>query len=580
MKKLSLLACSLLLFACSQDKDYDLNSIDSTIGVNLNDVNIPQSSSSRIKLAEILELKDSKTVVFDKDSNYVFVQNGKDVKPEHPLVDVFTVAEKSSLGHDIELAFPTATKPAKKRTAPVVSGGGEIRVYDYEGTKPEAVVSLDRLRTSSDVELRLLFPKGLSKVVPEADNISFFMPDFMMLSDVKASTSSFKMEGNNLIFTNVPTDKDLVINAKVTEFEFHKPANDRGYLIETDDKVKMEGIIVMEFSDSDPIVSNVAQLESNVVKSEMHMSDFHITAATGRFKPNINIKNIGSVEVESVPDFLTNEGVVVDLDNINLFVDIANDMEIGGFLSGSLVSKKGGKEIAKVDVPEFAVNANGDTHICICRKATDEMRAKYLCVEVPTLSTIIETIPDVIDFDVKARADDSMTATIELGKKYTIAPSYRVEAPVAFGEKAKIIYEKKYDGWNDDLKDIDLQKDSRLTILADALSTIPLNLKVKAVPVDKNGNEMTDITVDTEDVIVPASADGKTPSSASLKITILDSAANALQRLDGMKLVITGSAKAEGGNTVTGVTLNGSKQYIEFKNIRINVNGQLIYDAN
>lgn len=462
----------------------------------------------------------------------------------------------------------------------MVQGGGEIRIYDYEGTKPKGVESLDILKTSSDIELHLLFPKGLSKVVPEADNITFYMPDFMTLSNVTSSTTTFTQNGGTLKFTNVPTDHDLVVKAKVTQLDLHKEANERGYLRETADKVQMEGIIVMEFSDASPNLANLSQLQSNVLKSEMSMSDFQITAATGRFSPDINISSIGKVEINDIPDFLSRDGVVLDLDNICLYVDIANDMEIGGFIGGSLVASKGGKQTAKVEVPEFKVNASGDTHICICRKATDALRAKYVCVEVPTLSTIIETVPDIIDFEVKARADKNVTATIDLGKKYTIAPSYRVDAPIAFGEKASIVYEKDYDDWSEDLEDVELAKDTKVTIQAKALSTIPLNLKVKAVPIDRNGNPLTDINVDSQDVLVPASADGKTPSSADIKITILDASDNALHRLDGLRLIITGTAKAEGGQTVTGVKLNGKTQYLEFKDININIDGKVIYDAN
>ena len=581
MKKLTLFAsCLLLLSACSQDNDYDFGSIDTTIGVNMSDLNVPQSSTSRIKLSQLLELNNTDAIVFDSDSNYVFVQEGKEVNPEHPCVDIFTVKEKNSTGHDIELTFPTAAPSQKKNAPAMVQGGGEIRIYDYEGTKPKGVESLDILKTNSDIELHLLFPNGLSKVVPEADNITFYMPDFMTLSNVTSSTTTFTQNGGTLKFTNVPTDHDLVVKAKVTQLDLHKEANERGYLRETADKVQMEGIIVMEFSDASPNLANLPQLQSNVLKSELSMSDFQITAATGRFSPDINISSIGKVEINDIPDFLSRDGVVLDLDNICLYVDIANDMEIGGFIGGSLVASKGGKQTAKVEVPEFKVNASGDTHICICRKATDALRAKYVCVEVPTLSTIIETVPDIIDFEVKARADKNVTATIELGKKYTIAPSYRVDAPIAFGEKASIVYEKDYDDWSEDLEDVELAKDTKVTIQAKALSTIPLNLKVKAVPIDRNGNPLTDINVDSQDVLVPASVDGKTPSSADIKITILDAADNALHRLDGLRLIITGTAKAEGGQTVTGVKLNGKTQYLEFKDININIDGKVIYDAN
>lgn len=581
MKKLSILASTLLLlFACSTDNDYDLSSIDATIGVNMNDVDMPENSTSRITLSEIIDLGDSKTISFDKDNNYVFSQKGEDIEPIHPLVDIFTVSQRKSTGYDVGIEFYSGSaSPKKKAPAPYVQGSGKLQLFDYEGEKPKGAENLEVLMGEAPIEFKLFFPKGLSKVVPSADRIDLFLPDFMTMEDIKTN-ANYEREGNNFHFTNVPTDKDLFISAKVTKIDFNKANSKYGSLTQTDKLVDLEGNLFVEFYDSDPILENLSQLESRLLRSEMSSGDFVITAATGKFSPDLNINSLGSVTLDNVPDFLTKEGVVIDLDNIKLFADIANDMHIGSFISGSLISVKGGKQLAKVDVPEFKVNADGYSHICICRKATDELRANYTCVEVPELSTLIETFPDKIDFDVTAHADNSVSATIELGKEYTIAPSYRVEADIAFGEKANIICEKTLDKWNKDLENIELSKDSKVTILANVNNTIPLNLLLKSVLIDKNGNEITDVNIDTKDVLVPASIDGKTPSKAEVKITILDGATNLMNRLDGLKFFISGAAKADGGNTATGVPLNADTQYIEFKNIRININGKLIFDAN
>ncbi|MCQ2255369.1 MAG: hypothetical protein MJZ29_07715 [Bacteroidaceae bacterium] len=576
------MASMLLLSGCSQDKDFDLDSIDTTIGVNLNDLDIPQSSTSKIKLKEILELEGSSTIILDEKSNYLFKQDAEKIDPVHPFIDAFTVAERQKKGFDVALEIPDFTGyGAKKRAASTntISGSGLLQTFNYSATLPDGVNDVETVNATASLELHIIFPEGLSAVVPQADKLSLILPDFIKFSNVKSTCSSYVQKGGTFTFTNVPTNQDLIFSADASQLVCNMPATEIGAITRNGKEMSMDGNIFMEFEDADPVLANVAKLKSNVLKSTFSMGDFIITGGSGHFSPEIEPMT-GSITINNIPDFLQNEDVVLDLDDVRLFVSVDNDMDLGGFVDGKLISRKGNQTTATVVVPQFNVNANGKTDICICSKANDELKRKYTCVEVPTLSQLIQTIPDEIEFIVNAKADDTKLATFQLGHEYTLSASAGVEAMISFGENARIVYHNDFDGWNADLEDMELKQGTQVTIISDVESTVPLNLLLKAALIDKNGNEITDVPIDTKEVLVVASVDGKTPSKAEIKIQATDNASNLMSRLDGLRMIMTGSSKVEGGQTVTGVPLNGETQYLEFKNIRINVNGQIIYDAN
>ena len=56
-----LIAGALTLTGCS-DKDYDFDQIDSTIGIGGDGLEIPTSSTEKIKIREILELEENGSV--------------------------------------------------------------------------------------------------------------------------------------------------------------------------------------------------------------------------------------------------------------------------------------------------------------------------------------------------------------------------------------------------------------------------------------------------------------------------------------------------------------------------------------
>ena len=220
-----------------------------------------------------------------------------------------------------------------------------------------------------------------------------------------------------------------------------------------------------------------------------------MNSATGIFDPKINLNTLGEVDVTGLPDFLDDDDVVADLDNPQILLTVNNNMDVAATVSATVISTKEGRELARVTLPEMSVAKNGLSKICICRQKTSELNQQYgeaNVYAVSNLSTLINRIPDHIKIvDVNAHAKPEV-ATIVFGKEYHVKPSYEVNAPLAFGEKANIVYEDSFTGWNDDIDKLDLAEGTYIEVTANVENKVPAYLTVKAYPVDAQGNKIED----------------------------------------------------------------------------------------
>ena len=94
-----LLACLLLsplAFTSCTDDHYDLNEVDSTIGVGSDGLRLPTSSTDEIQLSDVLELNESDVVKIQENGDYMFEQDGGDVTPARPMIDIIQISKQST----------------------------------------------------------------------------------------------------------------------------------------------------------------------------------------------------------------------------------------------------------------------------------------------------------------------------------------------------------------------------------------------------------------------------------------------------------------------------------------------------
>lgn len=571
-----------LALASCVNSDYDFNEVDATMGFGGEGLELPGSSTDTIKLADVLDLGDDDCVKVRPNGDYVFEQVGDNVEPAQPEIVPISVTQRQSVSYDIDINVEPATRSAgdARAVTVVLSADGDMQSFEYDGDKPAEVVGLDYAETDANLSFSLHFPAGLSSVVASLDEISIQMPSFMELSDVSANIGadgSWSIDGSRIVFSNITTSRDLTVSARVSRLRFGV-SDELGSLGIEGDKIVLDGRVHVSMN-SVATVSG-GSIEGLTASSDFAIDDMQITSVTGRFDPEIDLDNLGDVEITGVPDFLTDGNVRVDLYNPQILLTLNSDLNMGGFVGGTLTSWKDGQPIASVTVPEMAVRAGGMTEMCICRNG-EGIEGYDVVQVVPELSTLIETIPDRITFEGTARADRNQTCEFELGHRYTVQPAYRVEAPIAFAENAQIVYKDTIDEWHEDIEDFELSDNSYITFTANIENRVPAYLTLSAYAIDVDGQRMGDdeIKVEVSNTVI-ASADGETSSETPLTIRVSQNDGRALSRLDGLVFDVTASASDGGANPVEGMTLNSEKHFLIARDIKIKLVGTLIGDFN
>ncbi len=590
-KKLSLFTFAILSigsFTGCIDNDYDLDGVDMTIGIGNGEFLLPSCSTDSIRLSEVLELNESETVVEKDNGDYYYLQDGNNVSPTHTKVDKITVVKHRGESQDFSFSVANYLHQSGKRTKttniPVDFNQKQV-VYSfaYKGSIPNEVEELIVANTDGKITINTSFSPEVQKFVPVIAELSLELPSFLTIENVN-SKLDHTQNGSKLVFKNVSTASNLKVDFTIGKIDFKKKSSPLGSLSTSNRNLSMNADIQMGIKINNiALGSSIDGADKCKITADMIINnDLVIEKVRGKFNPSIELDDLGSTDVTGIPDFLTNEGVVIDIDNPQIILNLESNLDVPGFIGGTLTAVKNGQKTANITIPEVKVLANATSKICICRNKSKVNQAAYTeVVEVPNLSTVLNPIPDHINFAGHSRADKTVEADFVLGKQYTIKPSYRIEAPLAFGENARIVYTDSFDDFNSDIKDIEVKDNTYIEFSGDIESKIPAYLNASAVAIDINGNEMPEsevkVAVDGE---IKASADGKTPAVSTLKITMKPTK-SALKKLDGLKFTVSGSAKSEKNTeSVVGHTLNAKHHTLIIKNIKIKLVGQVIADLN
>lgn len=581
-----LVAGFLTLTGCTNN-DYDLNNVDATMGFGSESLVIPNSSTKEIQLKDVLDLKEGGCVVTDAAGNYLFQLAGGDVEAAYPNISPIILDVTNVFDGDISLSNAASTG-AKARRAPGSSlhlASPKVMMFEYHGND-KAVKSLNEAKINenengTEISIRLDF-SNISTAVSNIESATLTLPAYLSISQVNGNSNGVPTHnGSKVTITNISTARPLELSLKTQKLDFTNNQNDHGRLSINNGAIDLTGY----FSIAMQCNVTGAMPDNPTIKAKIGVADRTITmnSATGIFDPKINLNSLGEVDVTGLPDFLDDDDVVADLDNPQILLTVNNNMDVAATVSATVISTKEGRELARVTLPEMSVAKNGLSKICICRQKTSELNQQYgeaNVYAVSNLSTLINRIPDHIKIvDVNAHAKPEV-ATIVFGEKYHVKPSYEVNAPLAFGEKANIVYEDSFTGWNDDIDELDLAEGTYIEVTANVENKVPAYLTVKAYPVDAQGNKIEDkLLIEIPDEVA-ASTDGTTAVTTPITMKITPKVKNSLKQLDGLVFRLEGSAKSANGNKVTGICLNERKHTLKLNDIKVKIVGKIIGDFN
>lgn len=586
--KASLLLASLLTLGfsvtgCTND-DYDFDQIDATMGFGSGELEIPASSTMNIPLSDILELEENGSVKIAANGDYLFQLTGSDASAASPMISPI-VLRGNSYSNTLTLNANSAAKCTRAAGNHLSFVSPKELMFKYNGTDA-AVKSLKSAEVAGEIELKInLTLGGLSSAITTIDKATLTLPGYLQISSVNDNGNGVRMvNGSKITVENVSTSRNLQLTIKAKKLDFEKQDAYGKVVIGNNGSIKMDGYFDLG------IEANVTRVPTSAltIRANVNVNDITLKSATGIFDPEINISSLGDVSVTGVPDFLSEDGVRADLDNPQIILSIQNDMDAAAKVSAKVISTKNGQNLATVQLPEMNIcktTVAPVTKICICRHKTAELTAQYGAAnvyEVSNLATLInQHIPDHVQItDVEAKADLSQEMTIEFGRNYRIEPSYEIYAPLAFAEDAVIEYADDFDGWNDDLDDLELSEGTYVRLTADAQNLVPATLIVEATPLGVDGTDISNlIEVNVKKGTVKASADGVTAVTSPLEIELREKVKGALQKLDGLSYKVKGKASHD-GTTVTGINLNSEKHTLKLENIKVKLVGKVIGNFN
>ena len=586
--KASLLLASLLTLGfsvtgCTND-DYDFDQIDATMGFGSGQLEIPASSTMNIPLSDILELEENGSVKIAANGDYLFQLTGTDASSASPMISPI-VLRGNSYSSTLTLNASSAAKGTRAAGTHLSFVSPKQQMFEYNGTDA-AVKDLKSAEVAGEIELKInLTLGGLSSAIATIDKATLTLPGYLEISQVTGNGNGVPMvNGSKITVKNVSTSSNLQLTIKAKKLDFEKQDAYGKVVIGNNGSIKMGGYFDLGIeADVTRVPTSALTIDANV-----NVIDITLKSATGIFDPEINISSLGDVSVTGVPDFLSEDGVRADLDNPQIILSIKNDMDAAAKVSAKVISTKNGQNLATVQLPEMNIcktTVAPVTKICICRHKTAELTAQYGAAnvyEVSNLATLInQHIPDYVQItDVETKADPSQEMTIEFGRYYKVVPSYEIYAPLAFAEDAVIEYADDFDGWNDDLDDLELSEGTYVRLTADAQNLVPATLIVEATPLGVGGTDISNlIEVNVKKGTVKASADGVTAVNSPLEIELREKVKGGLQKLDGLSYKVKGKASHD-GTTVTGINLNSEKHTLKLENINVKLVGKVIGNFN
>ena len=586
--KASLLLASLLTLGfsvtgCTND-DYDFDQIDATMGFGSGELEIPASSTMNIPLSDILELEEGGSVKIAPNGDYLFQLTGSDASSASPMISPI-ILRGNSYSNTLTLNANSAAKCTRAAGSHLSFVSPKELMFKYNGTDA-AVKSLKSAEVAGEIELKInLTLGGLSSAITNINKVTLTLPGYLQISRVEGNGNGNPMvNGSKITVENVSTSSNLQLTIKAKKLDFEKQDVYGRVAISNNGSIQMDGYFDLG------IEADVTRVPTSAltIGAYVNVNDITLKSATGIFDPEINISSLGDVTVTGVPDFLSEDGVRADLDNPQIILSIQNDMDAAAKVSAKVISTKNGQNLATVQLPEmhiYKTTVTPVTKICICRHKTAELTAQYGAAnvyEVSNLATLInQHIPDHVQItDVEAKADLSQEMTIEFGRNYNVVPSYEIYAPLAFAEDAVIEYADDFDGWNDDLDDLELSEGTYVRLTADAQNLVPATLIVEATPLGLEGTDISNlIEVNVKKGTVKASADGVTAVNSPLEIELREKVKGGLQKLDGLSYKVKGKASHD-GTTVTGINLNSEKHTLKLENIKVKLVGKVIGNFN
>lgn len=592
---LLLLPAAALVVSCIND-DYDLSDIDSTVQVTVSGLSVP-INVDEITLEAVLDLDDDSRI--------------KNVNGEYAVVEDGTFSSSAIHVPSFSTKAPSISPIEDDLSINISLGGLSIgsvnvdtdqQIFNFDLSDKstwidvdaedvdEAIVSVDHIGIDGgSVALTLTFD-GLEDVADElhiedlelqimkgldaSPNIGSYNPETGVLSIEDVSTTDQKLS-IVLAVTGIGSKSGMQIDEEHT-FSLAQECN-----VVSGRVTAYASDILPKYFDTDGKL-NLTSLSSAMpdyvsFTCAPAVSALEVTAFSGKVNYGIDGIDIDPVELNDLPDLLSQSGTNIILDNPQIYLQLNNPVfDYSLYATAGLqISSVKGASTADYLLDEDLLIDEADNKYCLSPSKPDAYYAgtieddgqavDFSACQHETFSTLGHVLSGdglpnlleiyVVDPQIPVQSVENFALGVDLD---AVNGVYVFYAPLELTANANIVYTDTIDGWNDE--DVDKITITELVVNADLSTDVPMELEIYAYPIDIDGNR---ILSEGKEVVGSVDKNISYGFDEPIEITI----SGTITHLDGIIL----EAKMKGTDE-TDEPLQPS-QTIALKNIRATVSG-------
>ena len=551
------------------DETYDLNKdFDMTITVG-GDLTVPGSSTEKIVLSDLLDLEDNSVIkVNNSAGDYYLVQNGEtsNTNVKVPGVDIDMADGFTSVDQTFNIKAGTGVYLPEEN----IEFNDNIGIDINENGITSDIKSISNAETSCR-NTYLVFSKNTNLIKAVLEN--GYTVEFPSYITVKSESADWTAEGNILKLTNAEGLE--ISNSTKVKFQIVNVMFDQNEAVFTNNENEKDNSSVY-FGGNISLDGNVkASAMTNdggdiTLSVNVEAESMVIESATAVVDPEVDI-TIDPIRIDDIPDFLADEGVILDLTDPRIIITVTNPSPLSVDMNATLKSYKEGNQKGEAYLQNVNIPKECENYVICVNQIKDEWNETegIMYVKVDGLSDLIKNIPDRIEITDVGTSVEQEEVTINLDWNYTIITDYRVDTPLNFGPETNITYTETMDGWDADLEDMEFD---RVEASMNVINEIPLGVRMTAKAIDVEGNVLENVKVDM-DAEIKAGAIGA-PTTQKVNFTLTTDNGK-IAGLDGIEISVVAFVDDSEGD----VRLN-ENQTMQFTEIKLRLVGGITMDLN
>lgn len=524
----SLIIGGLLVMSSCVDDKYDLDDIDTTTSIKLDNLTVPVRLNA-ISLNDVLDADDEGSIIkimTDAQGNeYYAIEKGGEFSADPVKINELLLKDNVSVN---------------PINVPVIGGKIENTVgpFSYYITNVDpSLISLNYFGLNNEKQMKITLDVSPSNV---------------SLSDVVIKLpSTYVVTYNGSEFQGEVPVK--IVNGQM-EFPIYVKTMEFPDPIENiDNTLNIAGEIGIKYAN--------VNSATDALTLDFNMSSFSVNIVSGSINYKIDAPEIQAVNLGDLPDFLKEGESTFILQNPQIYLNFSS--LFGAYYNTSLTIEPYGVDTEIIKIPDLKFQES-----IVLAPNTDDLGLSVsngqttVLKNVPQLMNILKGtgLPESISISMDSDESylDGMVSNLVLGTDEGVAieGTYNFFSPLSFAAGSQIIYHRsENDFFGDDMEDV---KVSYLNIQSDVTSKLPMDVVLTLYPLDKNGNRISG----KNGYISASSTVAQGSSKLDLKIE------EHFSGLDGIEYIVT-------ANNMNGVSLSPSQE-IFLDNIRATVSGEYV----